>query len=88
VSNEITTLAVSRLRRAMGDAAGDRCAEETLTELGLRELRSPSDLLDFANCLIKRGGVRQVVGSALRVSALLRGARDPDRVSADVQHDS
>jgi len=75
-SNEMTQMAVSRLRRAVGDAAGDRCAKEVLDTLALAELRSADDLLDFANCLVKLGGARQMVGNALRVSALLRGARE------------
>jgi hypothetical protein len=74
-SNEMTMMAVTRLRRALGAAAADRCAEEALAKIGLRELRSPTDLLDFANYLLEQNGSAQVVGSALKVTAILRGGR-------------
>jgi hypothetical protein len=74
--NEITILAVTRLRRALGQAAADRCAADVLAQLGRRELESPTDLLEFANCLLQQNGAAHVVGSALKVHALLRGARE------------
>jgi len=73
-SDGLTSLAVSRLQRAMGERAGARCAGELLAELSLREIRTPVELLRFATCLTQRGGVMEVVGSTLKVVALLRGA--------------
>jgi hypothetical protein len=74
-SNEITTFALTRLRRALGSAVADRCAQDVLAQLGLRELQSATDLLEFANCLLQQNGATHMVGSALKVTALLRGAR-------------
>jgi hypothetical protein len=71
----MTELVITRLTRAMGRTAGMRCVEELLAQLGLTEIRTPSELLDFANSLCQRGGINEVVGSSLRVTALLRGAR-------------
>jgi hypothetical protein len=71
----LTALAVTRLTRAMGHARGTQCAHEALTQLGLAELTTPSDLLDFANCLLQKGGLVEVVGTALKIAAILRGAR-------------
>jgi hypothetical protein len=71
----LTELALGRLKRAMGDAPGSQCAEDVMKQLGLTELSTPAELLDFANCLAKKGGVMEVVGGALKVAAILRGAR-------------
>jgi hypothetical protein len=43
--------------------------------LGVRELSTPDDLMEFANYLVKQGGVVESVGRALKVTAILRGAR-------------
>jgi hypothetical protein len=72
----LTALAISRLTRAMGQTVGLGLAQEALALLGLTELRTPNDLLAFANILIKKGGLAEIVGSTLKVTAHLRGARD------------
>jgi hypothetical protein len=72
----MTALAITRLTRAMGERAGMSCVQELLALLGLTEIKTPTELLDFANCLRERGGVMEVVGSSLKVTALLRGARE------------
>jgi hypothetical protein len=74
-ANEMTLMAVTRLRRALGHTAADRCAKDALDKLGLTELKSATDLLEFANCLLEQTGATAVVGNALKVTALLRGAR-------------
>jgi hypothetical protein len=74
--NEITLMAVTRLRRALGPGLAERCAENALAKLGLSELQSPADLLQFANYLLQQNGAAYMVGSALKVTALLRGARE------------
>ena len=40
-----------------------------------RPLQRSDDILDFAALLIEEGGLVAVVGSSLRVRALLHGAR-------------
>jgi hypothetical protein len=67
--------AFDRLIRALGPDAGLRYAREALDHLQLDDLRSPDDLLGFADYLVTQGGVPEAVGRALRVTALLRGAR-------------
>ena len=79
--NAITENVFQRLIKALGRERGNRCAEQALTNLGLRELRGPQDLLYFANELIRHGGVVEAVGRALKVSAILRGAIDAPRSS-------
>jgi hypothetical protein len=72
--NPMTETACSRLIKAVGREKGLRVASEVLSELGLRELQTPTDLLNFSNHLIHKGGAIEFVGRALKVSALLRGA--------------
>jgi hypothetical protein len=69
-------LAITRLTRAMGHSAGLAHAQEALASLGLIEVRTPNDLLHFAHFLMKKGGLAEIVGGALKVTAHLRGARE------------
>lgn len=75
-ATELTVFALQRLTRAVGPAAAPDVAREALASLGLDELRSPSDLLGFAEQLMARGGVFEAVGRGLKISALLRGATE------------
>ena len=72
---ELTSFALQRLTRAMGPAVGPQTARETLASLGVAELTSAGHLLAFAERLIARGGAFEAVGRALKISALLRGAK-------------
>jgi hypothetical protein len=66
-----------RLNRALGPDVGERTAREALEHLALDDLRTPNELLAFADYVITQGGVAEAVGRALRVTALLRGAKPP-----------
>lgn len=72
--NPMTESAFGRLTKALGRDRGMTCGQEALAQLGKPQLITSDDLLQFANVLIKRGGVIEAVGRALKVSALLRGA--------------
>lgn len=72
--NSMTENAFSRLIKAVGREKGLRIGSDVLGQMGLKELKSPTDLLHFANQLIHIGGAIEFVGRALKVSALLRGA--------------
>lgn len=74
--NPMTESAFGRLTKALGRDRGMAFGQEALAQLGKSQLITPDDLLQFANVLIKRGGVIEAVGRALKVSALLRGAVD------------
>ena len=71
----MTAGVIERLMKAVGRSAGERHAREALANIGLREIRTPDELLAFANYLLKQGGVVESVGRALKVTAILRGAR-------------
>lgn len=71
----LTEGVMERLTKAVGRTAGERYAKEALATLGMRELSTADDLLAFANYLLTKGGVAESVGRALKVTAILRGAR-------------
>lgn len=77
--NSMTESAFSKLIKALGKDKAMRLGSEALQAVGLRELRTPNELLAFANYLIRLGGMAESVGSALKVSAILRGAVDRPR---------
>lgn len=68
-------MVMERLGRAVGREAAERHAAEAMTRAGLTEIRTPQELLSFAQELVKKGGLLETVGRALAVSAILRGAR-------------
>jgi hypothetical protein len=74
--NPMTEGVYSRMIRALGREKALRLGNDALAALGLKELKTPNELLAFANHLISLGGVAESVGRALKVSAILRGASE------------
>ena len=67
--------ATAQLGSVLGDSEAKVLLAECLTENGLSEVETPQELMRVAQSLIKRGGYLEVVGRALKVQALLAGAR-------------
>jgi hypothetical protein len=65
-----------RLTKALGPTVAGQLTRDGLSKLGLVELSTPDELLGFANFLLSHGGVIESVGRALKVTAILRGARE------------
>lgn len=63
------------LARALGEVRAIEIMRGTRAKMGNRRLERSEDLLEFAELLVQQGGLIGVVGSSLRVRALLRGAR-------------
>ena len=66
----------ARMSDSLGPDRARSCIDETLSATGLRQLRTPDDVVVFASNLMQRGGFYEVIGGALRVQAILRGASD------------
>lgn len=75
----MTESAFSKLIKALGHERGERLGGEALQAIGLPDLRTPNELLSFADYLIEKGGLPESVGRALKVSAILRGASNQPR---------
>jgi len=66
--------ALQKVFNVLGAERGRTVVEQTLKELGVRELRTPDDRLRFGNELIKHGGLLESVGRAIKIQAILHGA--------------
>ena len=65
-----------KLVRLYGAERTEVLVRETLREVGIAAIHSAEDRLKFGTALIKKGGLLEVVGRAIRVQAILQGARE------------
>ena len=75
-TNSLTETTMGRLARALGPAKSQSIAATIFKTMGVTYLATPQDLCDFANHLIRYGGVVEAAGRSLKVMALLRSAID------------
>lgn len=68
--------ALQKVFNVMGADRGRVIVDQTLRQLGVRELKTPEDRLRFGNALIKHGGVLESIGRAIKIQAILHGAND------------
>lgn len=66
--------ALERLAKVIGRDKAAALRKEALAANGLLTLDSPQDVLVFAGYFIRRGGVVEAIGHAMKVQAILRGA--------------
>lgn len=59
-----------------GVERAEALVRDTLREVGITAIDSANDRLKFGAALIKKGGLLEVVGRAIRVQAILQGARE------------
>ena len=74
--NYATDPSLSKLVRLYGAERTETLVRETLREIGIAGLHSADDRLRFGGALIKKGGLLEVVGRAIRIQAILHGARE------------
>jgi hypothetical protein len=67
---------LERLVKALGERRAAEVFGEALDRFGDGNIETPQDMLDFAEILIRSGGLVQAVGRSLKVQALLRGAEE------------
>ncbi len=67
--------AVAKLRNALGDERALALWREVALALRIENLDAPNDRLRFGDALVAKGGVLEVIGRAIKVQALLRGAK-------------
>ena len=65
-----------KLVRLYGAERTDTLVRDTLREIGIAGIHSADDRPRFGSALIKKGGLLEVVGRAIRVQAILQGARE------------
>ena len=77
-SNQAPDPSLQKLVNVLGPAQAEVVITETMRRLGLTELRSPDDRFRFGAALIKKGGVLEAIGRAIKIQAILTGARADD----------
>ena len=65
-----------KLVRLYGVERAGALVRDTLREVGIDAIHSAEDRLKFGTALIGKGGLLAVVGRAIRVQAILQGARE------------
>jgi hypothetical protein len=77
-----TDPSVLKLVRMFGEDRADAIVHEAFEECGVTDLTAPDDRLRFGASLVKKGGLLAMIGRAIRVQAILAGARpDADQVA-------
>jgi hypothetical protein len=71
-----TDPSLNKLVRIYGEERTETLVRETLREIGIASIASADDRMRFGRALIKRGGLLEAIGRAIRVQALLHGARE------------
>jgi hypothetical protein len=67
--------ALRKLVNVMGEAKAEELAGEILRSIGRTELATPDDRYLFAVELMKRGGMLEAIGRAIKIQAILMGAK-------------
>jgi hypothetical protein len=70
-----------RLAKALGERRASEVYLETSAQLGDRRIETAGDMAQFAEILIRAGGLLKAVGHSLKIQALLHGAIDHRRQS-------
>jgi hypothetical protein len=69
--------AISKVLSVMGRERGMQVVEDAMHRAQLRSLRTPDDRYAFASALMTRGGVYEAIGRAIKIQAILHGAKEP-----------
>ena len=67
---------LSKLVRLYGVERTEALVRETMREVGIQAIHSADDRMRFGTALIKRGGLLEAVGRAIRIQAILHGASE------------
>lgn len=70
------TQAAQKLINVLGEERAKKVIAETMTRAGLRSLETPDERYRFACELMTQGGVLEAVGRAMKIQALLHGAKE------------
>ena len=68
---------LKKLVYVLGADEAPRFISSTCRDLGLKGLDAPQERMVFACNLIERGGLMEAIGRAIKIQAILHGAREP-----------
>ena len=69
--------ALAKVVNVMGPVRGATLIAETMRLAGLTAVKTPDDRFRFACALMKRGGICEAIGRAIKIQAILHGAKEP-----------
>jgi hypothetical protein len=67
---------LTKLTNIMGPARAKVLVAETLRQAGLTAIETPDDRYRFACALMLNGGICEAIGRAIKIQAILHGARE------------
>ena len=70
--------ALQKLVNVLGPAQAESVISETMRRLGLTALQTADDRYRFGAALIGRGGGLEAIGRAIKIPAILHGAKADD----------
>lgn len=73
---EATEHAVQKLVNVLGSERANRTIADTMRRAGLRSLDTPDERYRFACELMTQGGILEAVGRAMKIQAILHGAKE------------
>ena len=65
-----------KLVRLYGPERTAVLVRDTLREIGINAIVTPDDRMRFGKALLKKGGLLEAIGRAIRIQAILHGARE------------
>ena len=65
----------TKLENVFGKAKAQELVAEVCAERGISSLEKPNQRLAFGDALVARGGLLEMIGRAIKVQAILHGAR-------------
>jgi hypothetical protein len=68
---------LKKLSFVLGPEEAPKFITSTCRALGIKGLHGPQDRMLFACSLIQRGGLLEAIGRAIKIQAILHGAREP-----------
>jgi hypothetical protein len=68
---------LKKLAFVLGPEEAPRFISSTCQKLGLKGLNGPQDRMLFACNLIQKGGLLEAIGRAIKIQAILHGAKEP-----------
>lgn len=78
MSHPLTNEIKKKLEYLLGKDKAASVTAEILSRAGLTSIESPDDAYRFALVLMRRGGLLEAAGRAIKIQAILNGARDTD----------
>jgi hypothetical protein len=67
---------LNKLLRLYGPDRTEVLVRDTMREVGIQAILSADDRMRFGAALIKKGGLLEAIGRAIRIQAILQGARE------------